>query len=72
MAKLVAAIAEKRRNLGFTEWGTLPIEEVVEKIAQKSAPDPEKSAGSPKKQDNIQATRYDPPQVDDGDLPPLI
>ena len=51
IAKLVAAIGQKRRELGFLEWGQLPIEDVVERLTEKpkqerkKRQDPEKPGG---------------------------
>ena len=36
IAELVAAIGKKRRELGFLEWGQLPVEEVIRRLQEKS------------------------------------
>ena len=67
MAKLVAAIAEKRRKLGFTEWEILPIEEVIDRIVEKPA-NAEPSDASP----IIEPTLHEVPPDDGSDMPPLL
>ncbi len=64
MAKLVSAIAGKRRELGFVEWGMLPIEEVVDRIVEKP-PEADKAK-------NLKPCLYDPPKDDGSDLPLIV
>ena len=35
IGKLVAAIAQKRRELGFLEWGKLPLEEIIKRMQEE-------------------------------------
>ena len=75
MAKLVAAIAEKRRKLGFTEWEILPIEEVVDRIVEKPAdaePGAPATAEPSNKPPSVKPTLHEIPPDDGSDMPPLL
>ena len=36
IGKLVAAIGDKRRELGLLEWGQVPLEEVIDRLKKNS------------------------------------
>ncbi|MFH1741773.1 MAG: hypothetical protein ABIH23_22435 [bacterium] len=49
IGELVAAIGKKRRELGFLEWGQLPIEEVVKRLQEQPGKGGAKRSGSKRK-----------------------
>ncbi len=75
MAKLVAAVVEKRRKLGFTEWEMLPIEDVVDRIVEKPT---NAESGDPtnvetgNKSPDLKPTLHELPPDDGSDMPPLL
>jgi hypothetical protein len=41
--KMIHAIIDKRRELGFVDWGQLPIEEVCKRLNQPKDPNDQKA-----------------------------
>ncbi|HPA48204.1 MAG TPA: hypothetical protein PLZ55_08380 [bacterium] len=49
IGKLVAAIGDKRRELGLLEWGQVPLEEVIDRL-KKNSKDKKGKKENPQKQ----------------------
>ena len=67
MAKLISAIVDKRRQLGFTEWESLAIEDVSDRIVDKPT-----ETGDGVKGEALKPRLFAPPEDDGSDIPPII
>ncbi len=76
--KMVHAILEKRKELGFPDWGQVPIEDVLHRLNQPNenqaneSPSENNLANQQPEKHNNYSENSDSKKKDENDPPPLL